>query len=85
MKHTQYSQTEPLTDKQRIVQALQKMRAANYELLAIKLGCEAHVVSRRLKEMVGQNLVEKTGRQIYTLSGKPAAEYRIKDRQLNIF
>lgn len=68
MKHSHYA---------KITSALQKLKSANYENIAIACGLPPAAVGRRLSEMLEKNMVWKPGGVSKTSSGRMAYNYQL--------
>jgi len=61
----------------KIKNALQKLKSANYEAISRKCGLERHAVGRRLSEMLERGMVWKPGGVSKTTSGRMAFNYQL--------
>ena len=66
-----------LAHQKKIVKALKKMKAGNYEDIALKAALEKHQVGRRLKELIFMEKIIKMTITKKTESGRNSYIYRL--------
>jgi len=75
--HAAYQQAKPMIEHhhQKIIEALQVLGSANYEVIAAHCKMDRHQIGRRLSELERSLTVFKPGTKTPTKSGRMAYDY----------